>query len=163
MKRLFVIVVLAIGVLGLSATPSLAAKGGTDRPYKASGSLSGLVDVDPSSPGFGSFDIQGPSNSTHLGNAPTEVTGSLLSPGFTTTITAANGDKVFGAFDHDVLGTTGPCPAGFSFNETVSVFTGGTGRFANASGSIDVKGCNRLDFTTGVLVVTFTASGTISY
>jgi hypothetical protein len=49
------------------------------------------------------------------------------------------------------------------FSETVTVITGGTGRFANASGSIDVKGCNSLDFTTGVFVVTFTASGTISY
>jgi hypothetical protein len=160
MKRLFVIVVLAIGVFGLSATPSLAAAGGTDRPYKASGSLTGSVDL--VNVPF-NFDIQGPSNSTHLGNAPTEITGSLLSPGFTGTITAANGDKLFSAFDHDVLGATGPCPAGFVFSETVSVWTGGTGRFANASGSIDVKGCNSLDFATGVLVVTFTASGTISY
>jgi len=107
------------------------------------------------------FHIQGPSNSTNLGNAPTEVTVSLLG-GFTTTITAANGDKLFGAFYHDVLGTTGPCPAGFVFSETVTVITGGTGRFANASGSIDVKGCNSLD-STGVFVVTFTASGTLSY
>ena len=48
------------------------------------------------------------------------------------------------------------------FSETVQVFTGGTGRFANASGSIDVKGCNSLD-STGLFVVTFTASGTLSY
>jgi hypothetical protein len=158
MKRLFVVVVLAIGVLGLSAMPSLAAAGGTDRPYKASGTLTGSADL----VNFPfTFHIQGPSNSTHLGNAPTEVTGSLLG-GFTTTITAANGDKLFGAFDHDVLGTTGPCPAGFVFSETVTVITGGTGRFANASGSIDVKGCNSLD-STGVFVVTFTASGTLSY
>jgi hypothetical protein len=162
MKRLFVIVALAIGVLGLSATPSLAAEGGTDRPYKSSGSLSGLVDLNPSSPGFLSWHVQGSSNSTHLGNAPSEVTGSLLSPGFTGTITAANGDKLFNAFDHD-LGTTGPCPAGFVFGENVQVWTGGTGRFANASGSIDVKACTSLDFTTGEFVITFTTSGTISY
>ena len=88
---------------------------------------------------------------THLGNAPGVVTGNAF--GFTGTTTAANGDKLFSVLDHDVLGTTGPCPAGFVFSETVTVITGGTGRFANASGSIDVKGCNSLD-STGVFVVT---------
>jgi hypothetical protein len=68
-----------------------------------------------------------------------------------------------GAEQRDVLGTTGPCPAGLMFGENVQVWTGGTGRFAKASGSLDVKACSSLDFTTGAFVITFTTAGTISY
>jgi hypothetical protein len=156
----FALLVLAIAALAVvCAMPASAAKGGTDRPYKASGSLTGNVDL----VNFPfAWDVKGPSISSHLGNAPSEVAGNLVSPNFAVTITAANGDKLYGAWLTD-LPATGTCPAGSDPFHNLQSWTGGTGRFTNATGTVDVKGCNSIDFITGTFVITFTSTGTISY
>ena len=66
-------------------------------------------------------------------------------------ITAANGDQLFGTYDGVMTGET-------TFAETVFV-TGGTGRFAQASGSIDESGW--FDPDTGFMEVT--GAGSIAY
>lgn len=66
-------------------------------------------------------------------------------------ITAANGDQVFGTF---AGGMTGPT----TFAETLTI-TGGTGRFTDASGTVDETG--RFDPDTGYMEIT--GSGFIVY
>jgi hypothetical protein len=162
MKRLIAVVALTIGVFALSAAPAGAAKGGTDRPFKASASLSGFVDLNPSSPGFLSFDAQGPGFASHLGNTFGGVTASLLSPASTATSTAANGDQLYSAFVAE-LPATNTCPPGFFPFHNRSEFTGGTGRFTNATGTFEGEGCFQFDPGTGAVVITVTNTGTISY
>jgi hypothetical protein len=162
MKRLIAVVALTIGVLGLSAAPSLADVGGTDRPFKSSATLSGVVDLNPSSPGFLTFDAQGPGVVSHLGNTFNDVKGSLFSSASTASSTAANGDQLSSAFVAE-LPATNTCPPGsFPFHNQ-SEFTGGTGRFTNATGTIEGEGCFQFDFGTGAVVITVTTTGTISY
>lgn len=66
-------------------------------------------------------------------------------------ITAANGDQLFGTF---VGGMTGPS----TFAETVT-FTGGTGRFVGASGTVDETGW--FDPVSGYMEIT--GVGSIDY
>jgi len=75
---------------------------------------------------------------------------------FTTIYTAANGDRLF-----TTTSTTGTAPdpngvAGFSGTETV---TGGTGRFAGASGAFSLTGSVAVATLTGVYEV----NGSVSY
>ena len=162
MKRLITVVALTIAVFTLSAAPSLAATGGTDRPFKSSASLSGFVDLNPSSPGFLTFDAQGPGVVSHLGNTFGDVRASLISPTSTATSTAANGDQLYSAFVEE-LPATNTCPPGFFPFHNRSEFTGGTGRFTNATGTIEGQGCFQFDPGTGAVFITVTTTGTISY
>jgi hypothetical protein len=161
MKRLIAVLALTIGVLALSAAPSLAAKGGTDRPFKSRGSETGVVKPD------GTFDLQGPSRESHLGKSWSETKASFNSPASTVTITAANGDQLYGAFVKEIPVTV-TCPPLASFPiffafAGESQWTGGTGRFTNATGTTDGQGCFYFDPSTGTIFVTFTSTGTISY
>lgn len=61
-------------------------------------------------------------------------------------ITAANGDRVYGTYDGVMTGET-------TFAETLTI-TGGTGRFAGASGTVDETGW--FDPVTGYMEVTGT-------
>jgi hypothetical protein len=70
------------------------------------------------------------------------------------TLTAANGDQIFGQSMNGVFTSTG------SFTENI-VITGGTGRFANATGT--AKGQGQVVFSsTGVPIALETFQGTIS-
>jgi hypothetical protein len=142
MKRLFVVVVLAIGVLGLTATPSLAAQGGTDRPLKCefastinANFLTGVATVDQTF------------RCTHLGNGTShqDTTGSPTGPNTafntgTATYVAANGDQLFTT----VEGIVTFAPNGDSTATFVDTITGGTGRFAHASGTFTRTGVAEL-------------------
>ena len=66
-------------------------------------------------------------------------------------ITAANGDKLYGTYDGVMTGET-------TYVETM-VITGGTGRFAGATGTVDESGW--FDPVTGYMEVT--GLGTITY
>ena len=71
------------------------------------------------------------------------------------TLTAANGDTLL----HTTTGVVAPAgPAEVSFTGPMT-FTGGTGRFANASGSATFKGTASLATNTGA----FTFEGTVAY
>jgi len=137
-----------------------AASGGTSRPYRARGTLTGSFDFDT-----GAFAAHGAAIESHLGKTLVGV----VSPdgtNFVATTTAANGDTLTTALVSELAPPAINCPAdGFVFNEpyeNVSTVTGGTGRFADASGTNDTRGCFGVD-ASGNLTLTFTATGTLSY
>ncbi len=101
---------------------------------------------------------------THLGRTTGLVTQTVtFGPGGvgqivnSTTYTAANGDQLFATF----VGTGTPTADGFVLDGT-ETYTGGTGRFAGASGSADLDGTARF---TGPAsgVGAFDVRGTLAY
>lgn len=123
---------LAGAIVGLLAVPMASAgTGGTDRPFEAT--LAGAVtfafpDSCPSS-GCDEFttlaDLTGEASHlgrvvVHMSHHPYDLEDPLDGE---MTMTAANGDKLYGVYDY------GPEPL-------VATFTGGTGRFAHASGTV---------------------------
>ncbi len=136
MRKLTLLALVGL-LLGLAAVPAIAAPGGTDRPFKAD--LVGEVTFE-----FGTeycavtfpgplTHTQSQGYATHLGrvdsaadHCPTDPT----SGGFILgewTLVAANGDEVFFVYEN---------PAGL--NPFPVVIDGGTGRFADATGTVSV-------------------------
>lgn len=166
--------VLMVGVVVPGS--ALGKAGGTDRPYMVSGSgttvstATGPLSVVGSSTGS----VRG----THIGNAT-----SITDPQFTTitgpdslsysapnvVVTAANGDQLYasqtgtGTFTPECAGTGDGCVVTLHIAGT---FTGGTGRFEDASGSTEVTVRavrTSTDGTTSTFSTQFTNVGTISY
>jgi hypothetical protein len=73
---------------------------------------------------------------------------------------AASGDRVNSSFTGTGLTDLADFSATFEGTET---FSGGTGRFANASGSAHIAGTAVNDVTTGTGTAHFTLEGTITY
>jgi hypothetical protein len=148
--RVVVCILIVVGALATIAVPAHAAKDGTDRPWKGSGSVTGTFTL--GSPI--TVVSVGTVNVTHLGrsaysNVVTCSATGCANATTVVTIVAANGDTVFGS--------------GVVTNGATRVtITGGTGRFAGASGYYDVAGTTVF---TGPLTftLTFTQSGTVSY
>jgi hypothetical protein len=151
MRKLFVTLICVASVAAFSAPTALASTGGTSRPFTASGSGTGTTVLgEPAT-----FTVDGTSNGTHLGRSRFHTEGVCLDPTCATstvkiTIVAANGD---------ILTVAG--------SATEGTFTGGTGRFAGASGKVTTAfvgtrdpadPSNPLRFR-----ITFTQVGTISY
>jgi hypothetical protein len=111
---------------------------GDQIPFK--GTLSGTAVVTPLSPPFVAVRIDATGSATHLGRftlvAPHVVNGATLVGVGTYLITAANGDTITA----DLAGTAVMVepPNVLAITETATV-TGGTGRFAGATGSIRVE------------------------
>ena len=151
---------LAFGVLAVAmvgATSASAGNGGTDRPWKASGTMIGPVDFTTLN-----FSVEGTAIGAHYGKGTVQVDGNLLG-GFVSKTTAANGDTItfqFASQSGDLSGIL--CPAGFVAFKNYQDVTGGTGRFAGASGTVLVGGCFGID-DNATLTITFTASGAINY
>lgn len=160
----------ALAVMALAPATALGAQGGTDRPYKVG--ISGTTVVTNTSQTEGIVDFEGTARGTHIGQGTIEATGTVVATGSgqptfnysaISTITAANGDQLVSS---DVgIGTVDPVDGSAVINIT-STITGGTGRFAGASGSFTGTISNVV--TAGQIpVVTYdtTASllGTISY
>ena len=146
-----VVCVLLFTALGGSAA-SAAAKG-TDRPWKGKGLVTLTFE-----PGGLIIRGEGTVNVTHLGRShysnvvTCEPLGCNASGGSTVvTITAANGDMVFG------LGEVAPMGGG-----TTVTLNGGTGRFAGATGQYVVGGPPPV-FTADGVFLEFTQTGTINY
>jgi hypothetical protein len=121
--------VLALAVL--SPASALAKPGGTDRPVKGAGS--GTISLDPQT---GAFTGDAEGVSSHLGKYTVHLEGTgaptpeaNFSGSGTVTIVAANGDRMTGTF---TLTTTGPTTT------VVVTINDGTGRFADASGTLTV-------------------------
>jgi len=123
-------VVFAVMVTALSvAAPAFAGSGGTNRPFWASGSQA--CDADG---------CTGPGTATQLGRL------TITSTGAGDVLTAANGDQIAISLDWSTLQVdfpgVAPCPStGFGARLDAAV-TGGTGRFANASGAVKYIACS---------------------
>ena len=164
MRRITALLAIVVSLMVASAGVASAAAKGTNRPYKDKGSATLSVDL-----GSGTVSLAGQRNATHLGKS-TWTTSNLaidasnlpiVGVTYDDTITAANGNTLtttaVATIDASTLGVS---PLAFSAVETI---TGGTGRFAHASGSFTVTGSVNLDLTTGSGVLTFTSKGKISY
>lgn len=172
----------AVGLLigcdqGSSVSPSEAsspipvANASGPRPWKESYRASGTIAPDAQCPAPLLLESdQGSGTATHIGNY-TIVNSHCLNPttgaltGGTFVKTAANGDQLFGTYVGSASVIQPPSPVGiFSVSGTVT-FTGGTGRFAGATGTTSMAGTERADFsqTPAATQVTLTMLGTISY
>jgi hypothetical protein len=157
---------LVVAVAAIGATPAGAAKGGTDRPLTVSGSGTNLFEAPPVECDFAITD-RGPAlvcdqfieldvKGTHLGKStysgegeltiyvdpaeacttPDGLPGATFDSVQTVTIVAANGDQL--TADTVVSG----CGDGVGLAEPAGAYeiTGGTGRFAGATGHGTVEG-----------------------
>ena len=125
-------------------------------PFK--GRLEGTATITPGTPPFLSVSIEGTGNATHLGRFTVEIPHVVNATNRTSTgtyeFTAANGDTLTAGFTGQATLTA---PGLLSVIETASI-TGGTGRFADATGSFTVK--RLFNQVTGVTTGSF--EGTIS-
>ena len=108
-----------------------AARGGSELPFK--GTYEGLETVDPLVPSHHHLDATG--NATHLGRFTVTAKWTLAPTGNfgTSTWIAANGDELTTSFSRSGVAA----PPTITFTEHHAI-TGGTGRFANASGTFTV-------------------------
>src|SRR5262245_17036080 len=151
--------VLAVAVVAPGA--AVAKRGGTDRPWKSSGTATATLNLTT-----GTGTNVGTGHAAHLGKTglsatfaltPTAVPNTFNLTG-TTTVVAANGDRLFTTFTGTTT-STGGATASVTFVNTI---TGGTGRFADASGSFTTTGSSvivSIVGTTATLRQTFTARG----
>jgi len=161
-KAIALAFVLALAIFNTGS--ALAKAGGTDRPVK--GTASGTLRVDPVT-GAATGDITGVTS--HLGKTavhfegiltPTGEEGTLAGPA-TVTIVAANGDRLTG----NAAVTSRTTDTG-TITTVVLEITGGTGRFANASGTLTVTCVSGPPSQVGPLLVfalECKATGLISY
>lgn len=141
---------LLLVVLAALALP-MQALAGAQVPYKGSDS-GGFTVPGTCAPGVFQIDINGTGTATHVGTY-TYHAAECFDPVASTvagefTVTAANGDTLFGTY-------SGPC-AGDSCAES-AVVDGGTGRFEGAQGQFDVT-----VVVTGPDTYSETVSGTLS-
>lgn len=134
MRRVWVLIFATALIALLLAPMASAGKGGTDRPFTASFVGQATFTFPDSCPSSGCDEFTSVADATgpasHLGWAsyhsthhPYDFTNPLDGA---VTITAANGDTLFGVYDYDL----------FSESPGVLVtFVGGTGRFADATGT----------------------------
>lgn len=106
--------------------------------------------------------VSGTGIASHMGNSTFEATSYVtvaFPPPFavsgTRTITAANGDKLYTSF----TGTSTPVIGGINGAVLHETITGGTGRFANASGSFVNTATNNFNTSSFMAIM----DGTINY
>jgi hypothetical protein len=155
-KAIAVVCVLALTIL--SPASALAKAGGSDRPLKGVGS--GTISFDPAT-GAVSGEETGVSSQIGQYTVHIEGTGAPSGDGFTSsgvaTIVAANGDELSGTYTLTSDGET---------HVIEFTVTGGTGRFADASGTLTVICTTVASSQVGDLVVfevECTLEGRISY
>ncbi|MFL5339744.1 MAG: hypothetical protein ACJ8F7_06210 [Gemmataceae bacterium] len=155
MKRHSCAASLALAVLIVAGLAG-PAPAGEQVPFK--GSLDGDVTVTPLTPPFVMVDVEATGNATHLGkftlDIPHVVNRAARTAVGSYEFTAANGDKVYA----DFTGASVLVAPGVLYIEETATITGGTGRYAGATGSFSV---DRLyDTIAGTTVGSF--EGTIS-
>jgi hypothetical protein len=133
MKRFGFAFAIALSVV---AIPGLAGPVAADDQVPFKGSLQGDVTVTPLAPPFVAAYVEATGNATHLGefdlDIPHIVNRANMTATGTYTFTAANGDQVFAEFDG--YSTLTDIPNVLAIVESATI-TGGTGRFAGATGS----------------------------
>ena len=136
MRRLFV-ASLALAVLTVLRLTGPAAAG-EEVPFK--GSLEGVVAITPLAPPFVQVDIDGLGKATHLGKFTVDIPHVVNRANGTAIgsyeFTAANGDMLFADFTGQATPTATP---GVLYIEETATITGGTGRFAHATGGFTVE------------------------
>jgi hypothetical protein len=148
-------------LLGLLLLPALALpmQASADDHRHLKGSESGTFQLlGPCETSGVIVDVTGTGHSTHLGNYSGHYRECLVPEtgavtGGTFTLTAANGDKVFGTYSGQAFPTDDPNVVNF---EDPGSITGGTGRFAGADGTVTTSGLANL--ATGKYRGTITAS-----
>ena len=121
----------------LSSTGAAVRSNDQDVPFK--GRLEGAATITPGTPPFLSVSLEGTGNATHLGRFTVEIPHVVNTTNRTSTgtyeFTAANGDTLTASFTGQAILTS---PGVLSVVETATI-TGGTGRFADATGSFTVE------------------------
>jgi hypothetical protein len=149
LTRLLVPLVCVLLFTALGGSAASAAAGGTDRPWRVSGSLPGIITPATATTPT-TIVVEGTVHAEHLGLTAFRnvvVCGTTCATGATSfTFVAANGDTVTASG-----GISG-----------VRNFTGGTGRFAGATGTYTVT-ATTVFVTSTTFVITFTETGRISY
>ena len=166
-KRMGVLVGLVLVLAAFNPSLALAKPGGTDRPWKSSGTGTSVLNV---ATGTGTSEIAG--HAAHLGKVTTgTVTLTPTADPNTFTITgtgtfvAANGDRLF-TTTAGTTTTTGPQVGATAELTFVNTITGGTGRFSDASGSFTTTGTSVIVSIVGTTVTThqtLRSRGRISY
>ncbi len=157
MKRYSFAATLALAILGLLALTG-PATAGEQVPFK--GSLEGDVTVDPPTPPFVQVDVDADGEATELGQFELDIPHVVNRAKGTAVgsyeFTAANGDALFADFTGKSTPTETP---GVLYIVETATITGGTGRFAGASGNFT---CERyFNLTTDETFGSF--EGTISH
>jgi hypothetical protein len=136
MKRSRLVLAAAALVTLLLVPAATAGKGGTDRPFQAT--LTGSVHwafpgVSPSNCTVVTTLSNSTGEVTHLGRVVVSWSHCPAEPAYITdgrmTMTAANGDILYGTYNYDPNSTGNTIPL---------TFVGGTGRFADATGTVIV-------------------------
>ena len=155
---------LALAFAALGPSAAVAKQGGTDRPIAAKQSGTNVIDV-----ASGSFVIDVAGTRSHLGKVTAHYTGvatpsgpNTLSISGSSVEVAANGDKLYAT-----LSASATLDAAFNAEGTlVNTFTGGTGRFANASGvetGTFSMATRSFDGVTLTSALSISLTGTVSY
>ena len=156
MKRRMFAASLALAVLAVLGLVGPVAAG-EQVPFK--GSLEGLDTTTPLDPPFVAVTVEATGKATHLGNFTLTISATVnraIGAGTGTFVfTAANGDTVFGIQTGQATLTA---PGVLTIVEN-RIITGGTGRFAGATGSF--TGTRLKDLVTGETIGVF--EGTISH
>jgi hypothetical protein len=164
LRRLIFLSSLVLAVAALSPATALGAANGTDRPVSGKTTSTTTVDL---ATGTGISDGSG--QLSHIGASTFHndfsgftVTGNTFTWTQTATIVAANGDEIFAT----AVGTGTLLPNNTSVATLVSTITGGTGRFADASGTLTSSISSVIVSVVGTMITsndTETHTGQISY
>jgi hypothetical protein len=161
MRRLLSLIALALAVAFLSVAPAFGSAKGTDRPFKGSGSGTGAIGFVGGVPANATIDAT--TQASHLGFATVHVVNVFTGPTTATstgTFVAANGDTVT---ESGTITSVAVNPTTIT-STAVYTITGGTGRFAGASGAETTTATTTLDAPTFLTFhATFTFIGTITY
>ncbi|WP_213539737.1 hypothetical protein [Nitrosospira sp. NRS527] len=151
-----------IAVAGLTL-PLIALAGPTNVPLKISVVTQEKTGLNPDCPSRFGGTTTGTGKSTHMGKVSIAAS-DCITPmdnhyAFIgkLTITTANGDKLSGDYSGSLI-PTDTIPV-YSFSNATFQITGGTGRFSEANGSVELQGSQDIKTGNGKME----ADGTISY
>jgi hypothetical protein len=164
LRRIIFLSSLALAVAALSPAAALGAAKGTDRPVKGKSTSTTTLDT-----ATGTGTVAGSGQLSHIGRftftndiTSLTITGpDTFSFTLTAVVVAANGDEIF-----TTATGTGTLTATGAESTLVSTITGGTGRFADASGTLTSRISSETISVVGPIVTqadTETHRGQISY
>ena len=161
LRRLILLSSLVLAVAALIPATALGAANGTDRPVSGTSTSTTTVDAVAGtgvSDGSGQFSHLGASTFHNDFTSITLTSPTTFTFTLTASIVAANGDVIF-----TTATGTGTLTATGSESTLVSTITGGTGRFADASGTFTSSIISVNTSTPGTSNDTETHTGQISY
>lgn len=155
MQRLNYRFVVALAVCALLPIVSASAKDKVARPFQMAANSQLVIVVDSQDPNYGTYTAHAEGVASHLGEVVIDEAGIIVAPVFQGTMKGANGHLVTYEYNND--------------GQFQVRITGGTGRFAGASGTftlnVQVAGPPVLDPVAGTMTYHFiwTGAGTITY